>query len=33
MSQKSDDDIRGAFEDAVNMSASELERWLATKES
>lgn len=33
MSRKSDDDIRRAFEDAVNMSATEIARWLATRES
>ena len=33
MSRKNDDDIRQEFEDAVNMSASEIERWLATKHS
>ena len=32
MSLKSDDDIRREFDAAVNMSASEIERWLATKE-
>ena len=33
MSDDSHDDIRRAFEDAVNMTPSELERWLETDES
>ncbi|WP_181779727.1 DUF3140 domain-containing protein [Pseudonocardia pini] len=33
MGEKSSDDVRTEFDEAVNMTASELEKWLGTDES